>query len=266
MECSQYVQMLSARMDGALSDREVQALEAHLAACPACRARASQLAAMHDTLKALEEIPAPEGFAQGVMDRIRAQEAAEKKIVSRFRRPQVRALAGLAACLILCAGIYQAGISSRDWDAAADQGETGYAGSAGEAAGSSLESMGRMLGAPQENENGEEETTKLAACFAMPETELDFSEDGGAWNTAEQEAYAILTLSTLPRGAEDVLGADMEWQTDEEGRSFCIVTGGQMEALMALAGEQWPEQDLAGIATNRIGAEELCAVVLADGF
>ena len=107
MDCDKYLELLSARLDGALTEGEERALEAHLSACPDCRAAGAQLAALQGAFPELEDIEAPEGFARGVMDRVRELET-EKKVVPLFRRPQFRALAGLAACLVLVIGLYGA--------------------------------------------------------------------------------------------------------------------------------------------------------------
>ena len=104
MACDKYWELLSARLDGALSAEEERELEEHLAHCPDCRAVGAQLSALQGAFPELEEVPAPEGFTQGVMDRIRA----EKKVIPLFKCPQFRALAGLAACLVLVAGLYRA--------------------------------------------------------------------------------------------------------------------------------------------------------------
>ena len=106
MACDKYLELLALRLDGPLSVEEERALEFHLNACPDCRAAGAQLAALQGAFPELEETPAPEGFTQGVMDRIRAEE--KPKVIPLFKRPQVRALAGLAACLVLVVGLYGA--------------------------------------------------------------------------------------------------------------------------------------------------------------
>ena len=107
MACDRYLELLSARLDGALTEAEERELEGHLAACPDYRAVGAQLSALQEAFPELEEAgTAPEGFARGVMDRIRAEEP--KKVIPLFKRPQVRALAGLAACLALVVGLYGA--------------------------------------------------------------------------------------------------------------------------------------------------------------
>lgn len=106
MSCDRYLELLSARLDGVLTGEEEQELEEHLAVCPDCRAAGAQLAALREAFPELEEVQVPEGFAQGVMDRIRGSEP--EKVIPLFKRPQVRALAGLAACLVVVAGLYGA--------------------------------------------------------------------------------------------------------------------------------------------------------------
>ena len=112
--CEYWLEQLSARLDGELTSEEERRLEEHLERCPSCRALAAQLEMVSAGLDGLEEIPAPEGFARRVMDRVAAGEK-KPKVVPLFRRPQIRALAGLAACAALCIGLYGAGqLSGRD--------------------------------------------------------------------------------------------------------------------------------------------------------
>ena len=106
MACDKYLELLALRLDGPLSVEEERALEFHLNACPDCRAAGAQLAALQGAFPELEEVSAPEGFARGVMDRI--WEETSPKVIPLFKRPQVRALAGLAACLVLVVGLYGA--------------------------------------------------------------------------------------------------------------------------------------------------------------
>lgn len=116
MNCDGCLELLSARLDGALTEAEERELKAHLTSCPACREAEAQLAALQSAFAELEDPPAPEGFARDVMDRVRASEP-EKKVVPLFKRPRFRALAGLAACGLLAVGLYGAVSSSqRDLD------------------------------------------------------------------------------------------------------------------------------------------------------
>ena len=81
MGCDRYLELLSLRLDGVLTEAGERELEEHLTACPDCRAAGAQLAALRSAFDDWEEVPAPQGFAQGVMDRIRT-EAGEKKMLT----------------------------------------------------------------------------------------------------------------------------------------------------------------------------------------
>ena len=146
--CEEYELLLSAWLDGELTEPENQDLQAHLARCPRCQALAEELRLTHEAFACLDDLAAPPDFAQGVMARIRAQEEPvieqeeKPKVISLFRRPQVRALASLAACAAICIGVYQAGLfrpDARDTAyysasvAAASAGAQGEAASAGSA-------------------------------------------------------------------------------------------------------------------------------------
>ena len=112
MTCDRYFELLSACLDRELTREEAEEVELHRAGCGRCRILGSQLEELRETFASLEDVEAPEGFAQGVMERVRVVES-EKKVIPLFKRPQVRALAGLAACLVLVVGLYGASHSQR---------------------------------------------------------------------------------------------------------------------------------------------------------
>ena len=102
MNCEQMNDLLWAFLDGELTAQEEEQMHAHLEQCADCRALLEQLQTLRTSFSDLEEIPAPEGFADGVMARIRREE--KNKVIPLFKRPQVRAMVGLAACLTLFIG------------------------------------------------------------------------------------------------------------------------------------------------------------------
>ena len=69
--CERYVPALSAFADGELNDAERAEILAHLEACEGCREYLAELTAMRAAFGELEEYDAPEGFADGVMARVR---------------------------------------------------------------------------------------------------------------------------------------------------------------------------------------------------
>lgn len=108
--CEYYIELLSAALDGMLSEEQELELAEHLASCPACRELGPQLVAAHAAFTRMEELEAPEGFAEAVMARVRAEESARPKVVPFHRRPAVKVLGALAACAVLCVGLLRGGL------------------------------------------------------------------------------------------------------------------------------------------------------------
>lgn len=107
-DCEFYQELISQALDGALDAQAQQALEQHMEQCADCRRLEQQLRQIHSALSALEEQRVPDGFAQGVMARIQAlEQPAPANVIPFFRRPQVRALGSIAACAVLCLGLWR---------------------------------------------------------------------------------------------------------------------------------------------------------------
>lgn len=198
--CERFEELLSQRLDQPLLPEEERELEDHLARCPRCRALAEDLEQLCGQFACLEELPAPEGFAHGVMDRIRALEPepapAEKpegrkeeteptempKVVP-LRRPMprwARTAAALAACCVLGFGVYQAGLIDQISPAA----------QSGESAGASDSVAAYAAPAPGEDE----ETSGAAAALPAPEEGqqpvYDSRAQQGAGAGTEEEDHA----------------------------------------------------------------------------
>ena len=100
--CEDSLEQISRGLDGDLTPQEQTALEEHLAACPQCRALARELTELHQLMGELEETPAPDTLAPSVMAAIRR----EKKPVPLGLRLWFRTVGGLAACAVICLGLY----------------------------------------------------------------------------------------------------------------------------------------------------------------
>lgn len=120
--CSEYEDMISAFIDGALTEHERAALMEHMASCPVCQEYFDQQIALHDALLAdAEAIQPPEDFAADVMARVRfTPQEKRKKTAVRWQR-----WAALAACCAIAAlalwrgaaGTQQVNMASRAADA-----------------------------------------------------------------------------------------------------------------------------------------------------
>ncbi|MBQ9973832.1 MAG: zf-HC2 domain-containing protein [Oscillospiraceae bacterium] len=96
MSCDPYIELISAQLDGELTEPEAQTLTAHLDTCPQCRAIARDFGLVHSAMTHMA-VPAPEGLSDEVVRRHRQQKST--------RRRTLRQFAALAACLLLTVGV-----------------------------------------------------------------------------------------------------------------------------------------------------------------
>lgn len=265
MDCDRYIDLLSARLDGALTEEEERELEGHLSRCPAVRAAGAQLAALQAGFAEWEEVPAPEGFAQNVMERIRASE--EPKVIPLFKRPQVRALAGLAACLALVVGLY--GMSQPRKEDGMDMMLRSFSQDAVEEFSdvSSQEALPGDGAGPRVNAAlaGPEDAPQIAA-YAMPPADTSTGTAGmekaapncyGADSLTGDRDYAevVLTLDRMPEGGWELIPP--ETFSSPVGLTVSVEL---MEQLEQLALEQ-------GIGVSRVAGPEAndhCLIVILD--
>ena len=98
--CENFAALLDPFVDGELSPDEMARVQAHLDGCPACRAYADDALAIRASFPDAEDTPVPDGFAESVMARIRAEAASQAEAAPQKKtsRPWLKALTSLAAC------------------------------------------------------------------------------------------------------------------------------------------------------------------------
>ena len=246
--CDRYYELLSARVDRELTRDEAEEVELHLVGCAQCRIVWEQMEEAREAFAHLEEVPAPEGFAQGVMDRIRAEE--KPKVIPLFKRPQVRALAGLAACLVLVVGLYGAS-RPRNLDVKGEIMDMTVRGFSRDAASGELEDAPQIAAytAPEDNE--------------MQKAAPNPAADGLSSDWADAEVTLI--LDRLPQGAEEVLPPDAAVVYDEEagGDVYTWLTTEELAAIEKLAFEQGMIAGTTEIFPSPTGAR--CALIVRRG-
>ena len=247
--CDRYYELLSARVDRELTRDEAEEVELHLAGCAQCRIVWEQMEEAREAFAHLEEVPAPEGFAQGVMERVRVVES-EKKVIPLFKRPQVRALAGLAACLVLVVGLYGAS-RPRNLDVKGEIMDMTVRGFSRDAASGELEDAPQIAAytAPEDNE--------------MQKAAPNPAADGLSSDWADAEVTLI--LDRLPQGAEEVLPPDAAVIYDEEagGDVYTWLTTEELAAIEKLAFEQGMIAGTTEIFPSPTGAR--CALIVRRG-
>ncbi len=250
MDCDKYLELLALRLDDGLTAEEQKELEEHLTRCPGCRAAGAQLATLQSAFDEWEEAEAPEGFAQGVMERIRRLE--KKPVIPLFKRPQVRVLAGLAACLVLAVGLYGGGHlrwKTADWEGMVRSFSRNAAEDFADV--STQEPLDRDGDSPRVNATlvgPEAEDAPQIAAYAAPETdtsagtagmERDSTADGLEDNRQKvvpDMAYAefVLTLDRMPEGGWELIPP--ETPVSPDGLTVSVDLMEQLEQLALAQG------------------------------
>ncbi len=120
MSCEQALELISAKLDGALTPEQEAALAAHLDACPDCKALLEAMEGLETKVSELRE-PAPEGLKRGVLYRIDQASGKAKKPGRRWFGPGT-AIGAVAAVLVLLVGLgVFPGLNARQFAASVDR-------------------------------------------------------------------------------------------------------------------------------------------------
>ena len=263
MNCEQMTDLLSAFLDGELTTQEEKQVREHLEQCPECRALYEQLQTLHTSFSDLEEIPAPENFAQGVMSRIKAEQTpAKPKVIPLFKRPQIRAVMGLAACAVLCIGFGRMVLGGSNKSAsmapapeAAMPEAAAYDASVQTTSG--LNDYARAESAPAEVVEAPAapavpmEPAMPEPGEAMPELESQLDSQTAVADKKAELIENCIVLHELPEGFEDVVG-QLWWEEREDGALCARLDAGQMEQLLKLVDEQELSADVTDSVTGEV--------------
>lgn len=271
ISCERAWELLSQQLDEPLSPQEKQELEEHLAACPSCRKDKEELEQMDQALRNLGEIQAPADFTQRVMAQVQ-QTQSKPKVIPLWRRPQVRALAGLAACTLLCIGIYRSLPQDGNLSGGmvtSGQGEV-FSQSSGTADGSQSDSATQYGVDPAQapDDGGSDPASVPQPRTADPQPEVESSGTQGSQSSGQTtpdssvsgfegqsgepdaqnkaqpsttSTQTVLVLYTMPDGVSDLLPALNEWSVDNKGNVSCTVSSQVLEQLCRILDEEKAE-------------------------
>lgn len=162
--CEEYAALLDLFVDGELTGPEMERVRNHLATCPGCGAYVDDALVIRAGFPDVEETAVPEGFAEGVMARVREDAAKEQKVVE-LRRRGFRRWMGTAAALAACCALVILVRTGPGKDAAAPAGgdaayDTAEATIAGEETGIAPQAAPESEETPAED--APEETVRMA--------------------------------------------------------------------------------------------------------
>ena len=246
-DCEKALELISAQLDGPLAAADAAWLEAHLAACPDCRALQADFAALHHELPLLAARP-PEELKDKVMEAVRAPKVTPFQ--GKKKQWQLRSLASLAAVLAL---VFVGGYGMRQWDA----GQT-----AAPAAGEGLPSVQAFSGGETQEQaegagspDGSGELTRDITIYGQdPASPGAAPEINSALAPTEEDVQATLVLDALPEGWQEVLPG----VANPDG---AVVPCEQAQALADLV----EQQGLAAAVEGDLYGEGNCQILLADG-
>ena len=195
IDCTRAQALISAAADGELTGPEQQELQAHLAACPECRAAYDQTMAIRDAFAqwAEEEVELPGDLTAAVMSRIR-QETPKKP----RRRPYFSLALAAACCALMVLGYQLLPRSGNVADSLSPAIGKSAAGEAQDSVGTE-EDAGTAQGlSPQLNAASAPEVQEAPEDTALMEGVLTYfhtSPDGEAL-AGEEDAASVPTLSS----------------------------------------------------------------------
>lgn len=100
--CEKFAALLDPYVDGELTGEEAARVREHLESCPGCQSYVDGALAIRAAFPEAEETVVPEGFAQGVMDAVRAEEKRRQETErTRKSRRRRQILLSAAACFAL---------------------------------------------------------------------------------------------------------------------------------------------------------------------
>jgi len=266
--CEEYAALLDLFVDGELPPCEMERVRAHLETCPGCRAYVDDALVIRAGSPDVEDTAVPEGFAEGVMKRIR-EEAGKDAKIAELKRRSVRRRAGsltaLAACctlvILLRTGGYGGGAnesmaaggraSPADAPAACDAvggEETGIS--------SRMKEAPALDAAPSESEEEQKLTAGQAETQMAARSEDAVSNDIAINRAAGPgEAAPYTSSAALPESVEDA--------ADDGGAepALCLTAG---EAGDLLDGYE-PVWEEAGERCYELSAEEYRTLLEAVG-
>ena len=232
--CENFAALLDPFVDGELSPDEMARVQAHLDGCPACRAYADDALAIRASFPDAEDTPVPDGFAESVMARIRAEAASQAEAAPQKKtsRPWLKALASLAACCAIV--LLAAPMFSHSSKTEAAPAEAPAA--AADTAASTERAMEFALTeeAPA-GESAEESREDLASSKLYDAAPAPSAADSGATAyCTEADTTSWLTLTAEEAGS---LLADFTPAEETETELRYELTSGELETLLAALSE-----------------------------
>ena len=233
--CENFAALLDPFIDGELSPEEMARVQAHLDECPACRAYVDDALAIRASFPDAEDTPVPDGFAESVMARIRAEAASQAEAAPQKKtsRPWLKALASLAACcaiVLLAAPMFS---HSSKTEAAPAEAPAAAADTAASTERAMEFALTEEAPAGESAEESREDLASSKLYDAAPSPSAAADSGATAYFT-EADPASWLTLTAEEAGS---LLADFTPAEETETELRYELTSGELETLLAALSE-----------------------------
>ena len=233
--CETFAALLDPFVDGELSPDEMARVQAHLDGCPACRAYVDDALAIRASFPDAEDTPVPDGFAESVMARIRAEAASQAEAAPQKKtsRPWLKALASLAACcaiVLLAAPMFS---HSSKTEAAPAEAPAAAADTAASTERAMEFALTEEAPAGESAEESREDLASSKLYDAAPSPSAAADSGATAYFT-EADPASWLTLTAEEAGS---LLADFTPAEETETELRYELTSGELETLLAALSE-----------------------------
>ena len=233
--CENFAALLDPFVDGELSPGEMARVQAHLDECPACRAYVDDALAIRAAFPDAEDTPVPDGFAESVMARIRAEAASQAEAAPQKKtsRPWLKALASLAACcaiVLLAAPMFS---HSSKTEAAPAEAPAAAADTAASTERAMEFALTEEAPAGESAEESREDLASSKLYDAAPSPSAAADSGATAYFT-EADPASWLTLTAEEAGS---LLADFTPAEETETELRYELTSGELETLLAALSE-----------------------------
>ena len=233
--CENFAALLDPFVDGELSPGEMARVQAHLDECPACRAYVDDALAIRASFPDAEDTPVPDGFAESVMARIRAEAASQAEAAPQKKtsRPWLKALASLAACcaiVLLAAPMFS---HSSKTEAAPAEAPAAAADTAASTERAMEFALTEEAPAGESAEESREDLASSKLYDAAPSPSAAADSGATAYFT-EADPASWLTLTAEEAGS---LLADFTPAEETETELRYELTSGELETLLAALSE-----------------------------
>ncbi len=258
-DCQKYGALLDPFVDGELTPEEMGWVQAHLEACPDCRAYVDDALVLRAEFPGVEDTMVPPDFAADVMERIRKESGTPKRLApitivwkKSARRRWAGSLAALAACCAIVILVWKG-------PAAPAENPAECAVSTESDRGDNINNSGNNIVVGNEDETGADLDNGVSeGTEAAPEVPAEEVGAGIAGHSARSEEAVLPRIALASPTAKDAINPNAEDYTNAREAAALVLTAEEAGELLTAFVPEWEDGTERGY---RLSGEEIQALL-----